>query len=144
MRMKEDRMKNGQIKPGHNLQFTTSDQYAIHYSLHQNPNDSRTLVPRLEGFEKGVEAYVKYNTFYISKKQKKWADKYPFQANSLHYTPEKDFWVCPMGQRMHFIGIRESKAPSGFVKRGRRYRAQRCEGCPVSGRCHQGKNNQII
>jgi len=37
MRMKEDHMLNGQLKPGYNLQISSSDQYVVNYSLHQNP-----------------------------------------------------------------------------------------------------------
>ena len=171
MRMKDDHMRNGQLKPGYNLQISTNDQYILHYSLHQNPTDTRTLIPHLKEFEKaygklpeeltadagygseenylylrekGIESYVKYNTFDITKKQKKWADKYPFHANSLHYDPDKNQLICPMGQPMDFIGKRKSKTASGFVQEKRRYRARRCQGCPMRGRCHKSKGNRIV
>ncbi len=51
MRMKEDHMKNGQLKPGYNLQISTSDQYILCYSLHQSSNDFNTLPVHLERFE---------------------------------------------------------------------------------------------
>ena len=31
MRMKEDRMRNGQLKPGYNLQISTNNQFIVHY-----------------------------------------------------------------------------------------------------------------
>jgi transposase len=52
MRMKEDYMKNGQLKPGYNVQISTHNQIITHYSIHQNPGDFRTLQPHLEAFEK--------------------------------------------------------------------------------------------
>jgi transposase len=90
MRMKEDHMKNGQLKPGYNLQISTHNQFIVHYSLHPNPNDTRTLPEHLKTFKQlyqklpeelvadagygsqenytlleneGVQAYVKYNYF---------------------------------------------------------------------------------
>jgi len=164
-------MKNGQLKPGYNLQISTNDQFILYYSLHQNPTDTRTLIPHLEGFkdafgklpdeltadagygseenyiylqEKGIESYVKYNTFDVSKKQKKWTDKYPFHANNLHYDPENNRLICPMGQHMDFIGKKQVKTSSGFTQQVNRYEAKRCTGCPVRGRCHQRKGNRIV
>ena len=96
MRMKEDPMKNGQLKPGDNLQMTTENQCILNYDLFPNPNDTLTLIPHLESFEalynqtfeeltadsgygsqenytflevKGIEAYVKYSYFHKELKQ---------------------------------------------------------------------------
>lgn len=90
MRMKEDHMKNGQLKPAYNLQISTNKQYILHYSIHHNPTDTKTLKPHLAGFEqhyhrvpkelvadagygseenynllksKKIKPYVKYNYF---------------------------------------------------------------------------------
>jgi transposase len=48
MRMKEDPMKNGQLKPGYNLQAATNGRFVLSYGLFPNPNDTRTLIPFLE------------------------------------------------------------------------------------------------
>jgi transposase len=90
MRMKEDHMLNGQLKPAYNLQISTNKQFILHYSLHPNPTDTKTLTPHVESFEKSyqkvpkelvadagygshenynllktkkIKAYVKYNYF---------------------------------------------------------------------------------
>lgn len=90
MRMKEDHMKNGQLKPGYNVQISTESQFIIHYSLHQQTTDYHTLRPHLQTYQylyesmpervvadagygseqnyeylesSEVEAYIKYNTF---------------------------------------------------------------------------------
>ena len=39
MRMKEDHMKNGQLKPGYNVQVGTENQFVTGFSIHQNPGD---------------------------------------------------------------------------------------------------------
>ena len=36
MRMKEDHMKNGQLKPGYNVQISTSNQFIVNYTIHAN------------------------------------------------------------------------------------------------------------
>jgi transposase len=37
MRMKEDHMRNGQLKSGYNVQIGTENQFIVGYSLHQRP-----------------------------------------------------------------------------------------------------------
>jgi len=51
MRMKEDHMKNGQLKPGYNAQISTENQIIVNYTLHQNPTDTKTLQPHLENLK---------------------------------------------------------------------------------------------
>ena len=42
MRMKEDYMKNGQLKPGYNPQISTNKQFILNYTLHQCAGDTST------------------------------------------------------------------------------------------------------
>lgn len=171
MKMKEDHMKNGQLKPGYNLQFSTNKQFIVHYSLHPNPTDTLTLIPHLESFKEtystlpteltadagygseenytylekvGTEAYVKYNTFDQTEKRKRKKDKYPFRVEQLYYDEVNDRLICPMGQPMHFIGTKKQKTKSGFEQTLRRYQAIRCEGCPLRGGCHKAKGARIV
>ena len=48
MRMKEDYMKNGQLKPGYNLQIGVVSEYIGVYDIFPNPSDYKTLIPLLE------------------------------------------------------------------------------------------------
>ena len=43
MRVKEDPMQNGQLKPAYNLQIATSNQFITGFDLFQNPTDTRTF-----------------------------------------------------------------------------------------------------
>lgn len=45
MRMKEDHMKNGQTKPGYNLQIGTENQFLVDFALYPNPTDTLTMIP---------------------------------------------------------------------------------------------------
>jgi hypothetical protein len=49
--MKEDHMKNGQLKPAYNIQISTEEQFLTNFSLHQRAGDTATLTPHLEQFE---------------------------------------------------------------------------------------------
>lgn len=55
MRMKEDHMKNGQLKPAYNPQIPTENQFITHVSIHQTTNDTTTLSSHLESFEKAYQ-----------------------------------------------------------------------------------------
>ena len=168
MRMKEDHMGNGQLKPAYNVQFSTCDQYILCYSLHQNPTDTLTLSSHLEKFntlhntlpqtltadagygseqnyclleQKNIEAFVKYN--YFDGEQHR-TNENPFHPENLFYNEQKDCYYCPMGQPMKRIDDGQRKTKSGFVQNYARYQAQRCEGCPLRGSCHHSKGNRIL
>lgn len=170
MRLKEDHMKNGQLKPAYNVQISTNEQIITHFSIHQNPTDTKTLKPHLESFKESlgampkelvadagygseenfefmqvnqIEAYVKDN--YFDKQQhKKSLEKRAFQVDNLHYNKDLDCYYCPMGQPMTFIGTKVEKTEAGYKKTLSRYQAQNCTGCPMRGVCHKSINNRII
>ena len=41
MRMKDDYMRNGQLKPGYNLQIGVVSEYICAYDIFSNPSDSK-------------------------------------------------------------------------------------------------------
>lgn len=51
MRMKEDHMGNGQLKPAYNPQITTQNQFILNYTLHQQTTDTTTLGEHLANFK---------------------------------------------------------------------------------------------
>jgi len=51
MRMKEDHMGNGQLKPAYNVQISTEDQFITNFGIYQNPGDTSTLTDHLDAFE---------------------------------------------------------------------------------------------
>lgn len=169
MRMKEDHMMNGQLKPAYNPQISTENQFITHISIHQKPNDTTTLESHLDGFEKTyqkqskevvadagygseenyemlenkeITAYVKYNYFHKEQKRKMKND--PFLVQNLYYNQKQDFYVCPMGQRMEKIGIGKRTSSNGYESQVSYYQAKRCDGCPLRGMCHQSKGNRRI
>jgi len=170
MRMKEDHMKNGQLKPGYNAQISTNNQVITHYSIHQNPTDTATLPPHMLGFKQEygfmpkevttdagygceenyefleqnqVEAYVKYS-FFDKEQHEKEKAKREFHVDNLYYNKGKDCYYCPMGQPMVFIGETTETTETGYQRKISRYQAQNCCNCPIRGRCHKAKGNRII
>lgn len=51
MRMKEDHMRNGQLKPAYNLQIGVISEYIVSFETFPNPSDAKTLVPFLNKIE---------------------------------------------------------------------------------------------
>lgn len=169
MRLKDDHMQNGQLKPAYNTQISTEEQFITHYSIHQTPGDTTTLAKHLDSFEqhyqtqskevvtdagygseqnyemleaKEIDAYVKYN--YFHKEQKRKQKNNPFLVQNLYYNDQEDFYVCPMGQRMEHVGKGKRKSANGYEAEVHYYEARRCEGCPLRGMCHQAKGNRRI
>ena len=48
MRMKEDHMRNGQLKPAYNVQHGVDAEYIVWVDVNQRPTDARTLIPFLK------------------------------------------------------------------------------------------------
>ena len=60
MRLKEDHMRNEQLKPAYNLQIGVSDEYIINLMISQDRNDMNTFIPFLESFKNEYNYYPKY------------------------------------------------------------------------------------
>jgi len=170
MRMKEDYMGNGQLKPGYNVQISTENQYITHYGIYQKPGDTTTLIDYLESFdrkyhrqskeivadsgygseqnynymlENKIVPYVKYNYFHmdIRKERKRPSDAYKLPIP--YYNSHDDYFVCSMGQHMTYIGKRQRKSENGYIGEYRIYMAQDCSRCPIKGVCTKAKGNRI-
>jgi len=60
MHMKEDYMRNGQLKAGYNVQIGVSDEYILHLDIFQDRNDYQTFIPFLKGYHNRYGHYPKY------------------------------------------------------------------------------------
>ena len=169
MRMKEDAMLNGQLKPGYNVQISTENQFITNFGIYQRPTDTLTMISYLESFKarygmqseeivadsgygseenyeymfsNGMTPYVKYNMFHVE--QRRGYRNNPFRVSNLFYNPDDDFYVCPMGQKLKFIRREKRYTASGYQQTVSVYRAGRCEGCPLRGQCHKSKRDRQI
>jgi transposase len=165
MRMKDDYMKNGQLKAGYNVQIATEGQYALAYSLFPNPTDTRTLIPFLDVIEQNYfelpkhivadagygseqnyddilsnrkrEALITYG-MYIKEQKKKYKTN-KFNSANWQYDEENDVYLCPNQQRLLFKyhSVRTDKA--GFTRRFKVYECEDCSGCPFRSSCTKAK-----
>ena len=171
MRMKDDHMQNGQLKPAYNIQASTNNQYLTNYTLAQTTADTTTLKEHLNNHienydqtpetltadagygseenytdleDKEITAFVKYNYFHKEQLDKKRGKTNPFHPNELHYNREKDLYYCPIGQEMKLIDTYKRNTKNGFIQEIHRYQAQNCKGCPIRTLCHKSKTNRVI
>jgi transposase len=169
MRMKEDAMLNGQLKPGYNVQISTENQFITNFGIYQRPADTLTMISYLESFRSrygmqsqeivadsgygseenyeymfanGITPYVKYNMFHVEQRRRYRND--PFRVSNLFYNPDSDFYVCPMGQKIKYVRQEKRYTAGGYQQTVSIYRATRCEGCPLRGQCHKSKSNRQI
>jgi transposase len=170
MRMKEDHMKNGQLKPGYNVQIGTENQFVVGFSVHQRPGDSGCLIPHLEGLktqvgrlpetviadagygseenylyleEEGAEAYIKYNTFHQEqRKRKRKQDR--FRAASFPYDDDKDEFICPAEKRLSYRWTQPYQTENGFQTKLRVYECEDCSRCELKTQCTRAVGNRQI
>lgn len=170
MRMKEDHMRNGQLKPGYNVQISTNNQYIASYSIHQNTNDTNTLIDHLgqhiknykqkpnnvtadagygseENYQwledKKITAYIKYQQFDRMQNEAIRA-RNPFSVDRLTYDEKNNQYLCPIGEPMKHIGWQVEPTRSGYAQIFDTYEAKKCEGCFLNGTCNQQQGNRVI
>ncbi|MEK4749112.1 IS1182 family transposase [Niallia sp. FSL W8-0177] len=172
MRMKDDYMKNGQLKAGYNVQIATEGQYALAYSLFPNPTDTRTLIPFLDEIEqhyfelpkhivadagygseqnfsdilsnRNREALITYNMFL--KEQKKKYKQNTFNPDNWEYDQETDTYMCPNQKRLEFQYHSVRTDATGFQRSFKIYECEDCSGCPFRSSCTKAKegNNRKL
>lgn len=163
MRMKEDHMRNGQLKPGYNLQISTNNQFIVNYSLHHNPTDTTTLMPHLEEYkrlyktfpeivtadagygseenyvkleESKIDAYVKYSYFDKETKLKKTSD--------FKYDKEKDCYYCPAGQVLVPLSSHKRTTETGYKQHYIKYGLANCQNCALRNQCCKSFSNRTV
>lgn len=173
MRMKDDHMQNGQLKPGYNLQIGTEDQFIVNYTLHQDANDMPVLkdhlqdtkaqlasigqpMPKRASADAGYGSEENYDYLeaegmenYVKypgfyQEQRQAVKNNPFRSENLYYNAQDDYFVCPMGQHLTYRFTTRITSKNGYQSTARVYRAQRCEACPLRGACHKAKTDRII
>ena len=130
MRMKEDHMKNGQLKAAYNLQIATVNQFVLHYDVFSNPTDTKTLLPLFETYphdvktvvadagygseenlfrldEKEVNHLIKYAMF--DKEQKRGYKQSARNLANWHYNDKEDSYTHPDGWCYRFHHIKHQK-----------------------------------
>ena len=152
MHMKEDHMKNGQLKLGYNIQAATTNQYIVDFALFPNPTDFRTFEPFLDQMKSGgildkfqnIVADAGYGSEYnysileenysdknyqipytqYEKEQTRKYKKDPSKVDNWYYNEEEDYYVDKSGVRFNFKYYSQRKDRStGMVRNFKIYEA---------------------
>ena len=165
MRLKEDAMRNGQLKPAYNVQHGVDSEYIVWADVSAHPTDTLTLIPFLRkaeemlgykyknivadaGYESeenyvfielnGQDAYIKPANYEISKTKKYRTDIGKFE--NMAYDPSRDTYICKNGKELKSTGVRKRKSGSGYISESTVYTCNDCKGCPFKTQCIKGNN----
>jgi transposase len=164
MRMKEDHMLNGQLKPAYNIQLASSGAFIVGVMGSQKGNDLHTLKPFLEqmmprygeylsnivadaGYEsvenyaylsdKWLKSYIKPANYETSKKKSSKEDI--GKRENMLYLENEDAYVCKNGKRLRRTKDQVRKYESGFMDTIYSYKCFECMGCPYNSQCIKSK-----
>lgn len=172
MRMKEDHMRNGQLKAGYNVQIATENQFTLHCAIFQRPTDTRCFLPFLSSYEKqlgGLPDYIVADAGYGGEENYKYlleeTDSLPIMPYTMYRKEQKrsykkdlmhrdhweyreadDFFICPNQRKVNFQRYASRKDRYGYVRDFKVYECEDCSDCPLRGACttaKSGKNRKI-
>jgi len=169
MRMKEDHMLNGQLKPGYNVQIGCENGFVVGFDVFANPTATRTLIPHLENMkrrmgrlpasvvadagygseenyayleEHDVMATVKY-TMWQKEQNRSWK-KNPWNTDNWKFDEQTDCYECCAGKTLAYSHNERPKTSSGFVQDVRVYTCDDCDGCGYRSQCTKSKYGRSI
>lgn len=171
MRLKEDHMMNGQLKPAYNVQLCIESEYITGIYVSSDRNDVSTLVPFIDklygeyekrhgnvtldaGYESEENyAYLKQNkqTAYIKPQnyERSKTREYKRQTGrkeNMFYNAELDYYTCANGKKLNKIYDTKRKSGNSYEQTVSVYQCEDCACCPKRTLCtktQEGKNKQI-
>ena len=165
MRMKEDAMGNGQLKPAYNLQHGVDSEYITWLTIGPQPTDTTTLIPFLKEAEEyldfkyknitadadyeseenylflesnGQLSYIKPANYEISKTRRYKHDI--GRIENMKYDVETDSYICKNEKKLTVDHITHSKSKTGYASEKTVYKCEDCTGCPHKTDCIKGNN----
>ena len=165
MHMKEDHMRNGQLKPGYNIQIGVESEYIVGVGSFSNRTDVNTLIPFLNrirkhtnrkfenivadaGYESsenylyleenGQNCFIKPQNYEISKKRSYKAN--PYTIENMSYDAKRDEYTCPNGRKLKFRSESKKITENGYTISTKYYSNDKCGRCPHREKCHRSKN----
>ena len=165
MRMKEDAMGNGQLKPAYNLQHGVDSEYITWLALGPQPTDTTTLIPFLKdaethlkfkyknitadaGYESeenyvfleknGQLSYIKPANYEMSKTRKYQNDI--GRIENMKYDEQTDSYICRNNKKLRVDYIKHTKSKTGYISEKTIYKCENCKECPYKNECIKGNN----
>lgn len=169
MRMKDDHMRNGQLKPAYNIQIGVEGEYVVGVDVSDKCTDQLTLWPFLEKSEKllgakyknivadaGYESEENYTKLeennqasyikpsnYEQKKKRSFKNKIGRHENMI-FDSEANTYTCTEGKELHFKGFKKRTSKSGFESKVSVYECEDCSECPVKSKCTRAAGNKNL
>lgn len=161
MRMKEDHMMNGQLKPAYNVQIAVENYFIIHGYISNDRTDYNTLIPVIQkhfnafeenlkevtadsGYcseknllflkEHGIESYIKLQDHEKRKTRAYKEDIGKYYNMSYHVYEDEHYYVCHDGRELRHIQT-ETKKQDGYTQTFEVYACADCSGCEHKARC---------
>jgi len=167
MHMKDDHMRNAQLKPGYNVQIAVESEYITGVDISSERSDQLTLIPLIERMEQnlgnrydditldaGYESEENYTWFekrnqfcyikpqnYEKSKTRKFKNDMNLREN-MPYDAEKDEYTCQNGKKLRAVYTGKKQSKSGFESEVTYYECESCEGCPYKKNCTRAKGNR--
>ena len=162
MRMKEDHMKNGQLKPGYNATLAVDAEYIVAAMISQERSDSQTFIPMVKklkelgytkpvadaGFESeenytwceknGQTAFIKPANHDQAKTRKYKSDI--GRRENKPYDKNSDSYLCHIGHPIRAAYEKKSKSKAGYEIVTTVYTCTECASCPHKAQCIKGKS----
>lgn len=169
MHMKDDHMRNAQLKPGYNVQIAVDSEYIVAADIFQDRNDVWTLIPLLKTMEEklkfkypSVTADAGYESeeaycFLDENKQKyfikpqmydRWK-KRSFKKDiskreNMEYNSDEDYYICHNGRKLKPISITKKTSRNGYKSEVTVYECEDCTNCEYKSKCTKSQNNKQL
>lgn len=165
MRMKEDHMRNGQLKPGYNVQIAVNSEYITGLEVFSDRSDAKTFRPMMQklsqkhgktyeetvadaGYESlenylyleqnGQICFIKPSN-HDQKKTKKFKNQIG-RIENMAYSHDDDCFICAQGRKLvlrrEMTELREGQFVTTVW-----YRCEDCTGCPCRAQCCRAKDS---
>lgn len=167
MHMKEDHMRNAQLKPGYNVQIGVEAEYIVGVDISSERSDQCTLIPFMKqlehaypdqfknviadaGYESeenyvylrsnGYVPYIKPQNYEKMKSGRKTGNI--GIPENMEYSTEDDTYTCKNGRKLRPVGKTKRKSKSGYTSDITVYECDTCQDCPMKSRCTKSMNNK--
>lgn len=169
MRMKDDHIRNGQLKPGYNVQLGVEGEYIVGVDVNSERSDVLTLLPLLDRMKEGIgesheniiadagyeseenykglaereqTGYIKPQNYEKSKKRKYKNNAY--LRENMVYSEIDDTYTCANGNLFTYSHSYKHKSKSRFISEISVYECSGCNECPLKPNCTRAKENRQL
>ncbi len=161
MRMKEDHMLNGQLKPAYNVQVAVENYFIVHGHVSNDRADYHTLIPVIEKHRKAfgdvlreatadsgysseknllylkeqkITSYIKLQDHEKRKTRAYKNDIGKYYNMKLEIFEDEHYYICHDGRELRHIRT-ESRQQDGYVQTFEVYGCADCSDCAHKERC---------